>query len=70
MCMTWSSVMLMMFLQTGLRRLVKGEGEFAQVFQKEDQASVHEQIVARVNKYSRQLQERADKELDLLPFST
>ena len=61
---------LMVYLQTGLRRLVKGEGEFAQVFQKEDQASVHEQIVARVNKYSRQLQERADKELDLLPFST
>lgn len=55
-------------LQTGLRRLVKGEGDFAQVFQKEDQASVHEQIVARVNKYSRQLQERAEKELDHMPF--
>ena len=57
-------------MQTGLRRLVKEEGDFASVFQKEDQADVHQQIVARVNKYSRQLQERADKEIDLMPFPT
>lgn len=55
-------------VQTGLRRLVKGEGDFALVFQQDDQANVREQVVARVNKYSRQLKERADKELDLMPF--
>lgn len=60
--------MLTCHLQTGLRRLVKGEGDFALVFQQDDQASVREQVEARVNRYSRQLQDRAEKELDLMPF--
>lgn len=55
-------------LKLGLRRLVTGEKDFSTVFQPDDQADVQEQIVARANKYSRQLVERADKELDLLPF--
>jgi len=55
-------------VQLGLRRLVTGERDFSQVFQPDDQADVQEQIVARANKYSRRLMERADKELDLLPF--
>jgi hypothetical protein len=54
--------------QLGLRRLVAGEKDFCQVFQPDDQTDAKEQIVARANKYSKRLVERADKELDMLPF--
>ena len=57
-------------MQLGLRRLVTGEKDFCQVFQIDDQASAQELIVARANKYAARLVERADKELDLLPFSS
>ena len=57
-------------LQLGLRRLVTGEKDFSQVFQSDDQPNIQEQIVARANKYSKRLVERAEKELDLLPFSS
>lgn len=57
-------------MQVGLRRLVTFEKDFSQVFQPDDQPSVQEQIVARANKYSKRLVERADKELDLLPFAS
>ncbi|KAL0029741.1 hypothetical protein WJX79_006839 [Trebouxia sp. C0005] len=55
-------------LKLGLRRLVAGEKDFCQVFQPDDQTNAKEQIVARANKYSKRLVERADKELDMLPF--
>lgn len=55
-------------LKLGLRRLVAGEKDFCQVFQPDDQNDAQEQIVARANKYSKRLVERADKELDMLPF--
>ncbi|KAL3132082.1 hypothetical protein ABBQ32_008692 [Trebouxia sp. C0010 RCD-2024] len=57
-------------LKVGLRRLVTGEKDFSHVFQREDQPNVQEQVVARANKYSKRLVERAEKELDLLPFSS
>lgn len=57
-------------MQVGLRRLVTFEKDFSQVFQPDDQPSVQEQIVARANKYYKRLVERADKELDLLPFAS
>ena len=61
-------VVVMCTMQLGLRRLVTGEKDFSQVFQQDDQAEAKEQIVNRANKYSKRLMERADKELDLLPF--
>ena len=57
-------------MQLGLRRLVTSEKEFSHVFQPGDQLNVQDQIVARANKYSKRLLERAEKELDLLPFSS
>ena len=62
--------LIVLLLQLGLRRLVTGEKDFSQVFQPDDQLSIQEQIVARANKYSKRLVERAEKELDLLPFSS
>ena len=60
--------LLLCHAQLGLRRLVAGEKDFCQVFQPDDQNDAQEQIVARANKYSKRLVERADKELDMLPF--
>ena len=64
------AVLIVFSLQLGLRRLVTGEKDFSRVFQSDDQPNVQEQIVARANKYSKRLVERAEKELDLLPFSS
>lgn len=64
------AVVMAFLLQLGLRRLVTGEKDFSQVFQSDDQPNIQEQIVARANKYSKRLVERAEKELDLLPFSS
>lgn len=61
---------MMLLVQVGLRRLVTFEKDFSHVFQADNQPSVQEQIVARANKYSKRLVERADKELGLLPFAT
>lgn len=61
---------MVFLLQLGLRRLVTGEKDFSQVFQTDDQPNVHDQIVARANKYSKRLVERAEKELNLLPFAS
>lgn len=60
----------MLLVQVGLRRLVTAEKDFSHVFQPGDQPNVQEQVVARANKYSKRLVERAEKELDLLPFSS
>ena len=60
--------LLLCHAQLGLRRLVTGEKDFCEVFQPDDQTDAKEQIVARANKYSKRLVERADKELDMLPF--
>ena len=65
-----SCVLIVLLLQLGLRRLVTGEKDFSQVFQPDDQPNIQEQIVARANKHSKRLVERAEKELDLLPFSS
>lgn len=60
--------LLLCHAQLGLRRLVTGKKDFCEVFQPDDQTDAKEQIVARANKYSKRLVERADKELDMLPF--
>ena len=57
-------------LQLGIRRLVASEKDFSHVFKRDDQAAAQDQIVNRTNKLSRQLGERAEKEMDLMPFPT